>query len=318
MSTVENTELLEFLKSSIALETDVKTQELLINDLINASERVKPELIKTVIPELPGLPTVYSTSGSFSGVFALIIGGALALASISVGNWASDKGVDGGFWGMLVGIPSIIAIIFGFSLLSDSAKARSLNAQAKEEREKLLKSMMIEQENAKNMNEISTSAYKKNLATWSQTKDNAVKYMLKPLEETRIVLDKLYSKDFIYAKYRNLPALTSIYEYLITGRCSGLTGPHGAYNLYEDEVRKDTVISQLSAVIENLEQIKQTQFMLYQQVRAIQETTRSINHELQQIKHYTINIAAMTELTAYYSALSERNSRVLMYHHLLS
>ena len=59
-----------------------------------------------------------------------------------------------------------------------------------------------------------------------------------------------------------------------------MIGPHGAYNMYEDEMRKDTVISQLNTVIANLEQIKQNQYMLYQQVKAIQNTASEIGNEL--------------------------------------
>ena len=87
----------------------------------------------------------------------------------------------------------------------------------------------------------------------------------KHLKKSKALLSSFYNnKELIYPKYHNLPALTSIYEYLVTGRCDELTGPHGAYNLYEDEVRKDTVISQLNLVIDNLEKIKQNQYMLYQ------------------------------------------------------
>ena len=47
--------------------------------------------------------------------------------------------------------------------------------------------------------------------------------------------------------------------------------------MYEDEVRKDTVIAQLNAINENLEKIKQNQYMLYQQVVSIRENTDIIS-----------------------------------------
>ena len=141
--------------------------------------------------------------------------------------------------------------------------------------------------------------------------------MEQPYTETLHVRDQLYAIDAIYPKYQNLPALTSIYEYFITGRCDELTGPHGAYNMYEDEVRKDTVISQLNTVIENLEQIRQSQFMLYEQVKMIQKTASAINGELAQIRGYTIALTQLTALNTYYAALNERNSRATMYYHLL-
>jgi len=136
------------------------------------------------------------------------------------------------------------------------------------------------------------------------------------IDETNSLLERLYDKNIIYRKYCNLPALTSIYEYFITGRCTELIGPHGAYNMYEDELRKDTVISQLNTVIENLEQIKQNQYMLYQQVKSINENTQVIASELRQIKGYTVQIAQLSALNAYYAALNERNTRITMYYHL--
>ena len=160
--------------------------------------------------------------------------------------------------------------------------------------------------------------YNERLASWTESgKENDI-VLQKPLDSTKSLLSKLYANDFIYAKYQNLPALTSIYEYLLTGRCDELAGAHGAYNLYEDEVRKDTVISQLSTVIDNLEQIKQNQYMLYQQSKLIKNETAAINYELQQIKGYTINLTELTALNTYYSALTARNSEISAAFHLLN
>lgn len=83
--------------------------------------------------------------------------------------------------------------------------------------------------------------------------------------------------------------------------------------MYEDEVRKDTVISQLNTVIRNLEQIKQNQYMLYQQVKSINDNTRAIATDLDKIKGHTLQIARSSSLTAYYAALTERNTRITMY-----
>ena len=130
------------------------------------------------------------------------------------------------------------------------------------------------------------------------------------------MLEKLYDKNIIYPKYCTLPALTSIYEYFMTGRCTELTGAHGAYNLYEDEVRKDMIINRLDTVIENMEQIRYNQYTLYQQVKSIKENSDAMVSELQQIKGYSIAIAELTALNAYYAARTERNTRITMYYNL--
>ncbi|MBE5778815.1 MAG: hypothetical protein E7331_05725 [Clostridiales bacterium] len=140
---------------------------------------------------------------------------------------------------------------------------------------------------------------------------------MKPYQESQALLEKLYASDVIFPKYRNLPALTSISEYLITGRCDSLTGPHGAYNLYEEEIRQNTVIAQLNVVIRNLEQIKQNQYLLYEQVSQINRVAQGVYSELRQIKNYSASIAASSALTAYYAGRNERHNRISMYCDLL-
>ena len=56
--------------------------------------------------------------------------------------------------------------------------------------------------------------------------------------------------------------------------------------------------------------------MLYQQVKSINENTQVIASELRQIKGYTVQIAQLSALNAYYAALNERNTRITMYYHL--
>lgn len=89
--------------------------------------------------------------------------------------------------------------------------------------------------------------------------------------ESRSTLAKIYDKNIIYPKYRNLPMVCSLYEYLCTGRCSQLEGHEGGYNILEMEIRLDRIIVQLDRVIASLNAIEQNQFMLYS---AIQESNQ--------------------------------------------
>lgn len=61
-----------------------------------------------------------------------------------------------------------------------------------------------------------------------------VKELKKTLDETQAALDALYSVNIIYPKYRNFAAICTIYEYFDSGRCTELSGPTGAYNLYRN------------------------------------------------------------------------------------
>lgn len=92
--------------------------------------------------------------------------------------------------------------------------------------------------------------------------------MASRLKETTSILNKYYDTDIIFPKYRNLVALCSIYEYFLSGRCSKLTGHGGAYDTYEYDARMNLIIVKLDEIINQLETIKNNQYMLYD---AIQE-----------------------------------------------
>ena len=111
-------------------------------------------------------------------------------------------------------------------------------------------------------------------------------------------LDTLYSADIIFPKYRNLVAVSAIYEYLSSGRCDRLDGSNGAYNLYEMELRQNIVIGQLSAILSNLEQIRTSQYTLYQEITSANNKS----------SHILSNIENQSELTAYYSEVSAKST----------
>ena len=103
------------------------------------------------------------------------------------------------------------------------------------------------------------------------------------MEELKRIIagrDELYSYNIIYGKYRNFVALTSLYEYLDSGRCSSLDGPLGAYNLFESESRTNEIILQLSAIAASLESIKANQYMLYKELKMV-------NHNLSEMSDLT-------------------------------
>lgn len=111
------------------------------------------------------------------------------------------------------------------------------------------------------------------------------------LDKLMSVRENLYSTDIIYAKYRDLIAISTIYEYFASGRCSELEGPNGAYNLYENELRANIIIGSLGQIISDLQQIKNGQFALYQE----------LHNSNKIITNLLCDIADSTRLTAYYS-----------------
>lgn len=121
-------------------------------------------------------------------------------------------------------------------------------------------------------------------------------------KNTQAILNRIYEKNIIFSKYRNLAMVCSLYEYIRAGRCTELEGHEGAYNILETEIRLDRIILQLDKVVAQLEQIKHTQFMLYS---AVQES----NQRLCQIMGSISDMSA--SLDSIYSSASQLNENAV-------
>ena len=138
-----------------------------------------------------------------------------------------------------------------------------------------------------------------------------------PLRETKALLEKLYSADIIFPKYRNMVAMCTMYEYFASGRCTELTGANGAYNLYESELRQNIIINQLENVNANLEQVKQNQYILYQGIAETNQALREISADVKNIVNATYDIAVSSRITAYCSQITAANAQAQTYLALL-
>lgn len=114
------------------------------------------------------------------------------------------------------------------------------------------------------------------------------------LEKLYTTRKQMYASGIIFNKYHDFVAISSFYEYLSSGRCTSLDGANGAYNLYENEIRMDMIITQLGTVAERLEQIQKNQYVLYS---AIKEAT----NELQVLNKTTTELAQNTRMLAFYA-----------------
>lgn len=110
-------------------------------------------------------------------------------------------------------------------------------------------------------------------------------------EASKNVLKYIYDKNIIFPKYRNLVMVSSLYEYICSGRCNTLEGHEGAYNILELEIRLDKIIIQLDRIISMLERISQNQYVVYtaiqeanQQSAKILESTYQMVDRLQDIQ----------------------------------
>lgn len=159
---------------------------------------------------------------------------------------------------------------------------------------------------------------------------------------------ELYYLDVIFPKYRGLVQISTFYEYLYSQRCDKLTGPDGAYNLYESELKTNIIIGELQSINASLETIKQNQYLLYTEItntnqlledlktdvanmhktlkevkslvaisnnlqKQSLELKREGNNNIAAIAQNTANIVQNTAATAYYSKLNANLTNAIGY-----
>lgn len=107
------------------------------------------------------------------------------------------------------------------------------------------------------------------------------------LSEASGLLKLAYSADIVFPKYRNIEAVTTMWEYLETGRCDSLQGPGGAYNLYESEVRSNAIIDKLDVISDQLSVLQANQYALYAAVEGIGARLDSMSDTLDSILRET-------------------------------
>ncbi|MBQ7265706.1 MAG: hypothetical protein IJS61_06365 [Firmicutes bacterium] len=113
---------------------------------------------------------------------------------------------------------------------------------------------------------------------------STIQRRIKNLKTTEEILKKFYNVNIIFPKYRNIVAIASFNEYWKTGRVNELSGPNGAYNLYESETRMNQVINRLDVIIRDLEQIKQNQYTLYNAIKDANRLLSGFTQELSKIR----------------------------------
>ena len=130
--------------------------------------------------------------------------------------------------------------------------------------------------------------------------------LLQQHQNTQNALQEYYGVGLIYPKYHNINAMCSFYEYYMSGRCSQLTGHEGAYNIYENELRANLILTKLDDILANLEQIKGNQYMLYS---ALSEGNKKIDNLIAESERQTrlANFTAEQSAIAAYNAAEARS-----------
>ena len=120
-------------------------------------------------------------------------------------------------------------------------------------------------------------------------------YLKNVYMKTKFLLQGLYSIGIIGEKYRKLVPVASFYEYLEYGRCDSLTGTYGAYNKFEDELYKKIVIGKLDDIQKKMDEIKNTQIMMYHVMEDSKKSTIKLLSDMKQ-QNYTNHQDVMKQI----------------------
>ena len=150
--------------------------------------------------------------------------------------------------------------------------------------------------------------------------DAEAAHTMRLLQKSITTRNELYAAGIIFEKYQNVVALSSFYEYLMSGRCEKLEGANGAYNLYEAEVRANRVIERLDTVIDSLEQIKDNQYMMYSAMCSMQAELEQLNatmcaalDEIYETERNTSEAVTQLKNISQDSSTIAKNSEVIAY-----
>lgn len=112
----------------------------------------------------------------------------------------------------------------------------------------------------------------------------------------------------LYPKYRDIVPIVMFMEYLDSRRCSTLIGHEGAYNIYENEIRLNLIVTKLNDVINRLDDIKDNQYYLY---NLISEANRKNNQIHQELLNGMAQISQNTALAAAYNEATANNTSAM-------
>lgn len=292
-------ELITYLEYAKTLEFAYYTNNTLRDKYFEKFDKTspsEPKLIKVNLPSRPQAPE--KTQNNFLPMLLTYL--IFAIFSIIMG------------FGLITGEPFAFGIIFALIFIPGGAYGlRYLKRKELEEHKEYLdklkryESDYIHYENdletheelkLKYQNEYNDamSAFKIDYTNFCKKKDAMRKDFANTSNCLALALNEHYEKNIIYPKYRNIVAISTIYEYLSSGRCFELEGPNGAYNMYEMEMRQNIIIGQLSAILRNLESIRNNQYVIYEEIsssnRIIHDMLKTVGDELK-LSNYHANIS---------------------------
>lgn len=318
MEAISAKELIPYLKTAMELESSIYSQELSINTAKYNLEHNQPKIKKVnhpkkKTPPKPSLPQKADPIGCGPCIIGMI-GAVLFLFGVI--ELIGSRFIVGGIRIVIGGIPAFFYFVSLYKRSAENARNEEIyNEELRRYENEVEKCEKEYQKNLRKYEEDCTRAekdYQHQLSLFKDAQD-AVSLLEKPLQETRESLEKLYQIGWIFPKYQNFVAICSFNEYFLTGRCSELTGPNGAYNLYESELRQNIIINKLDTIINRLDSIKNNQYLLYRELEKTNTLVSQVNSDVMGIYSETIQISNASHIAASCAETSAKNTEALKY-----
>lgn len=261
------------LKEYIGILADMENNIYLQGNIIQDLEKQSLSLGQSKLPSPPTEPTPFKpVSFSLDITFILILSCITILLSVGgIKSFANGRF----FLPLLLLFLAFLAGIGTILLLDATLKEKDAQkSNVKKYNEELLKyQKSINEYNKLAMTEDIRLQIEMNEKMFINAEIQSAKAKLK---ESKKRLNEMYNLGVVFPKYRNIVMINSIFESLSSGRCSSLEGANGAYNILEQEIRLDRIISQLDDVILRLSQIRQNQYLLYTAIESGNERASQI------------------------------------------
>lgn len=246
-------EIKEYLGICKNLEEEIYTQDIAIGKLVD--EQCLLGISKKYAEPVPKI--------NKESVSVALCGEAVAIVSAIAAVFGFFIGSELFFFGGLMGLVGGIAVDFGgrqdYRRAINKAEKKYNDDMKQYHKALAMDARRVQLENAKK------AALEVNIDALQAARERTSDY-----------LEKLYSKNVLYSKYRGYASVCTLYEYFDSRRCTTLEGHEGAYNLLENELRLNRIIIQNDQILTSLETIKVNQELLYD---SIQES----NHKADQI-----------------------------------
>ena len=306
--------LKEYLRNVLALEEAIYQTNQIKSAYQEKRERNKPQQHICSLPSPPAKPTFINPDIKFMptlnsspalywpwglGIVAMPLGLLSAFALMCVGDTTSPTFCLCLIAGVIGTIAVILSTMKAKQLQNEQIEAAVIkNKQNQEKYRTDLENYESLRNNLQKKNEFDRIKDNKILQSYNVETVEALQKLSNIEQTLKTSLYNLYAKNVIYAKYRNLVTVSTLYEYIDSGRCFELEGPNGAYNLYEGELRADIIISSLNNIISNLESIRNNQYTLYQTITRTNATTHELLRDINNSQMLTSYYAKQAALAA--------------------